>query len=269
MVLSMQKCIAVFTEICYSTFEIQKTTNKEDNIMYHYVYLLEFPDKMLYVGAHSCKFSPQLDSCYLGSGRHLPKNRNRFNCKKTIIGEYLTRKEAMDAELAYIIKHDCVTSKAYYNARLRTFDRHGVTKETCPGAATSSRIQKGVTKHDSAAIRKRGQNFKQYVGKNRTPALLDADRRRGETIRGTKNLAKGHPGTANPAFTPWYYITPAGDYHEVYSTTRKDFAPQLGLTPRQIEHRFHHTNIHKPGKTKPAKGFTFGTLPVPVNTDTV
>lgn len=227
--------------------------------MRHYVYLLEFQDGMKYVGARSCNFDPKLDTCYLGSGSHLPKDRNRFNCKKTVLKEYSNREAAIAAESTYIKEHDCVTSERYYNVRISTFDRYG----------TTGKKQKRNKKLDQKALKIRAEKCKQYKGKNRTPALLDADRRRGNTIRGIKNPKKSNPGIENGGFTPWYYITPEGDYHEMHSITRKDFAPQIGLTPRQMEHRFHHTNIHKPGRTKPAKNWIFGTLPRPINTDTV
>ena len=227
--------------------------------MRHYVYLLEFQDGMKYVGARSCNFDPKLDTCYLGSGRHLPKDRNIFNCKKTVLKEYLSREAAITAEITYIKEHACVVSKRYYNTRISTFDRYG----------TTGKKQNRNKELDQKALKIRAEKFKQYKGKNRTPALLDADIRRGNTIRGTKNPAKGLSGIANNGFTPWYYITPAGDYHEMYSVTRKDFAPTIGLTPRQMEHRFHHSNIHKAGRTKPSKGWIFGTLPRPINTDVI
>ena len=231
--------------------------------MYHYTYLIEFTDGMKYVGAKSRLFHPNLDVCYLGSGKALPINRTPQNCIKTVLAIYTTRKEATDAEIAYIDKHNCCASPEYYNIRRRTYDRHGCTKESCSGAAISSKIQQGRSAKTHKYLKEKGEKFKQYTGNNRTPALLDADKRRGDTIRGTKNPAKGHPGISNNGFTPWYYVTPTGDYHEVYSITRKDFASKIGLTPRQIEHRFHYSNIHKPGKTKPLKGWVFGTLPKP------
>lgn len=227
--------------------------------MRHYTYLLEFSNNMKYIGVHSCNFAPELDVCYLGSGRYLPKDRNRFNCKKTVLKEYPSRKEALEAEISYIKQHDCVNSDKYYNVRVSTFDRYS--------QQTKNKNRNKTV--DIKALQIRAENFKQYTGENRTPALLDADHRRAETIRGTKNPKKSNPGIKNGGFTPWYYITPEGDYHEMFSITRKDFAPQIGLTPRQMEHRFHHTNMHKPGRTKPAKNWIFGTLPRPINTDAV
>ena len=44
--------------------------------MYHYAYLLTFPDGMKYVGARSIHFQPELDVTYLGSGKALPKDRH-------------------------------------------------------------------------------------------------------------------------------------------------------------------------------------------------
>lgn len=231
--------------------------------MYHYVYLLEFTNGKKYVGARSRKFKPELDVNYLGSGRDLPVNRTTKTCKKTILSTFNSRKQAIQAEIEYIDKHNCCDSPIYYNKRRKTTDRYGHTKEVCGGSAASSQKQRGRSKATHPYLKEKGIAFKKYTGSNRTPALLDADKRRGETIRGTKNKAKGRSGVINNGFTPWYYITPEGDYHEIYSITRQEFAARIGLTARQIGHRFHYTNMHKPCISHVCRGWVFGTLPKP------
>lgn len=59
--------------------------------MYHYCYLLEFPDGMKYVGAKSSKLRPDLDTTYLGSGKDLPKDRHDYRhlINKTILGHLI------------------------------------------------------------------------------------------------------------------------------------------------------------------------------------
>jgi len=234
--------------------------------MYHYVYLLTFPDGKKYVGAKSRSFHPDLDECYLGSGKNLPKNRTRHNCTKKILGIYPTRTEAISAEIAYIEKYDCVNSPDYYNARRRTYDRHGATKETCSGAKISSELQAGRSKNTHEYLRKKGEKFKQYMGENRTKALKDADKRRGETIQGTKNPAKGHSGISNCAFIPWYYITPEGLMVEKHTLTKKEFAIQQGQPPLKIAQLIHR-KAHKIQKKGYFKGWVFGDLPRPTVTE--
>ena len=86
-----------------------------------------------------------------------------------------------------------------------------------------------------------------------------------EKLTGVKNPAKGHVGIKNNGFKPWYSISPEGIYREHLEMTKQEFAESLGVTQRQIIHRFHYTNEHKIAKSKPLKGWTFGNLPKPSN----
>jgi len=47
---------------------------------------------------------------------------------------------------------------------------------------------------------------------------------------------------------------------EVHNKSKQDYAVKLGVTPRQLGHRFHYTNEHKEAKGLPLKGYTFGNL---------
>lgn len=220
--------------------------------MYHYVYLLEFNNGMKYVGLHSTVIKPELDTCYLGSGKALPY-RTPDTCKKTILKQFESRLQAYEYEANLIQEWDCVASPNFYNLRYKTHDKYG--------SVLSDEHKKLISNTHKG--RKRTEYGKKYSGAGRTPAQKDGDRRAGEKIRGTKNPAKGIPGIFNNGFIPWYYITPQGDYHEMYEITKQDFAPTIGVTPRQLIHRFHYTNEHKPAKGKPLKGWTFGNLPRP------
>ena len=234
--------------------------------MYHYVYLLEFPDGMQYVGAKSRSFHPDLDECYLGSGRYLPIDRTRHNCIKKVIGIYPTRAAAITAEIAYIKQYDCVKSPKYYNVRIRTFDKYGISSKQCEGTKHSGDLQRNRSKHTHAYLKEKGIKFKQYTGVNRTKALKDADIRRGNKIRGTKNKSKGHVGVTNTAFTPWYYVSSDGVYHEMYSTTKADFSLSNGLGRSSIS-TIAARSEHKKLKKGKFKGFIFGNLPRPMATE--
>lgn len=211
--------------------------------MNHYLYLLTFPDGRKYVGARSTKLPPELDASYLGSGKALPE-RTRHTCIKEILGEYPNRRELLAAETKYIDDHDCVNSTGFYNLRRRNYDKHGKGHEYYRGGNTPEAIAR-------ANIIRRT-----YVGSNRTPAQLAHDAR----MRGKKTgpcEAKGHPGISNSAFKPWFYITPEGTRIEVRDCTKKDYAKILGVTPRQLQHRFHKTNIGKKASHPPLKGYLF------------
>jgi len=209
---------------------------------------------MKYIGCRSTKLGPTLDACYLGSGKALPE-RTIKSCIKTVLAEFPTREEAIQAEIDYIKDNDCVNSPDYYNLRLATYDRHGT--EGTP-------VNTGRTKETHEYIVSANEKRKQYVGEYRTPAQKAADNRARGVSTGP-NPAKGKIGINNSGFNPWYLIDPKGNYLEIM-IPKQDYAEKLGVTPRQLGHRFHHTNMHKPAKQGPLKGWTFGNLPRPTNT---
>ena len=219
-------------------------------MQYHYVYTLQFTDGMKYIGLHSTNIKPDLDTCYLGSGSALPKGRTYQTCKKKIVQVFDNRQEAVDLEIQLIKKYDAVDSGEFYNQRLKTHDKHG-SSLTEEHKAEISKTQKG---------RSRALYEQKYSGDGRTPAQKAGDKSAGDKIRGIKNPAKGLSGSTNNGFNPWYYITPEGVRVEVHSESKQDYAAKLGVTPRQLGHRFHYTNEHKEAKTLPLKGWTFGNL---------
>jgi predicted GIY-YIG superfamily endonuclease len=228
--------------------------------MNHYTYLLTFNDGMLYVGVHSTHLDPELDVTYRGSGTELPVIRDESICTKTILALHDSREDAVNAEIQYILEHGCVESEHYYNQRLKTFDKYGQKAETHPNIRSMQSKLKGRTEDTHGYLRGTAQKLSNYCGENRTPAQKAADVRLSETTKGIPNSKKGHKGISNQAFTPWYFIDDLGNKTEVYDITKKDYASTLGLTPRQMEHRFHYTNIDKPKKSGILKGWIFGNL---------
>lgn len=236
--------------------------------MNHYVYILSFIDGKKYVGVHSTVNRPEDDICYLGSGIDLPK-RTIHSCTKVILATYATREEATKAEEDYILAFNCVNSDQYYNKRIHNYDKFGKHSiDVCAGTASMAQKLKGRSKESHSYIEKVAEKLKKYKGFARTPAQLNADKTKGFKTRGIKDPRKGKPGTSNNGFSPWYYITPEGDYNEVHHMTKQEFAPTIGVTPRQLGHRFHHTNMHKVAKSKPLRGWTFGDLPRVTDSDT-
>lgn len=210
---------------------------------------------MKYVGAKSTNIKPELDTTYLGSGRLLPKDRhdNRHTVNKVIIGNFATRDELMEFERNFIIQNNCCKDTQWYNQRVKTYDLHGALGHN-NSKSTLASITQGLTM------------TKRYGNGFRTPAQIDGAKRMAVTNTGTKNPFKGHLGTSNSGFVPWYYITPMGDYVEVLDKTKRELAKELGFTERQLTNGFHHTNIHKKARTLPRKGWTFGNLPKPTET---
>lgn len=230
--------------------------------MNHYTYLLEFPNGMKYVGVRSTHLEPVLDTCYLGSGRALPE-RSPSSCTKTILEQFPTREQAVQAEYEYLVKHGCCESDEYYNVRLKNYDKHGLTAADCPGIARSGTFHKGRKWNmslDSANLLR---------GDSRTPAQKAGAIKMRQALTGVKNPKKGLPGIVNNGFIPWYYISPTREYVEVYDQTKEDLAASLGFTRRQLIHGFHHSNIHQKARTLPRKGWTFGNLPRPTPSDDV
>lgn len=218
--------------------------------MNHYSYLLEFSNGMRYYGARSTELDPQLDASYLGSGKALPEDRYTTNRPvKTVTNTFNTRKELLEHEKEFLILNRCCTDAGWYNRRLTSTDRHGISNPW--------------NQHKVNNKEKFSRTYSERYKGNRSPAMLAAHARTAELIRGVLNPAKGHKGITNAAFKPWYYITPKGEYVEVLDTTIKDMGNKLGLTTRQISNRFSSVNINKPAKTKPLKGWVFGYLPRP------
>ena len=227
--------------------------------MYHYTYLIVFPDGKMYIGARSTLIKPELDTLYLGSGRYLPE-RTPQTCTKHILGLYDSRHELIQAEIDLIDLNNAVNSEQYYNKRRKVYDKFGLTTNTCEGVALTTSKLTGRTKETHEYIRQANIKRSSYSGSNRTPAQIEGQKRCAETIRGTTNPLKACKGVDNGGFNPWYYIKPDGTRIEVWVTPKQDYAHLLGLTPRQLGHRFHHTNIGKPGKTGKTKGWVFGNI---------
>lgn len=218
--------------------------------MYHYAYLLTFPNGKKYIGARSFHLKPELDTTYLGSGKALPKGRHDYRdlVQKDILQVFDTRKELLEFEKNFIKSNNCIEDENWYNLRLSTFDRHG--QKTPNRKPYDKQTTSGNT------LKRRYRNY-------RTPAQIDGTERMKKALTGVSNPAKGHKGISNSGFIPWYYITPNGDYVEVFDKTKKEMAKELGFTERQLGHGFHHTNEHQCAKSMPRKGWTFGNLPRP------
>ena len=218
--------------------------------MYHYAYLLTFPDGKKYIGARSTNLRPELDTCYLGSGRALPKDRlDTRNVGKTILAVFPTREELMSYEKSLIVMNDCVASEDWLNLRTATFDRHG--------SVPWNKGLKGIPNTHSATF------IERYCKGYRSPAQIEGAKSMREKLTGVKNPGKAHHGTDNASFKPWYYITPEGNYVEIRDRTKEEMAAEFGVTFRQLTHRFHHSNQHRRARYKTLKGYTFGNLPRP------
>lgn len=227
--------------------------------MHHYTYLITFPDGMQYVGMHTSQNEPHLDVCYLGSGSHLPTDRNWKSCTKEILGVYNTREEAFQAEAEYIQKFDCIASDAYYNCRVRTFDKYGQRKHTDENIAAMAHKLRGRTKDTHKYMQAMATKHSWYAGENRTPAQKLGDAIRREKNKGA-NPAKGHHKTDNQGFVPWYYTNELGVTTNVYDVTKQDYAERLGITKRQIAYYTSSVYAGIPIKRGPLKGWIFGNL---------
>lgn len=159
----------------------------------------------------------------------------------------------MQYEIDIIVLNDCVQSDEWYNLRHRTHDKHGST-------LSPEHRQLISETHRGRERRAYGQR---YSGEGRTLAQRAGDKAAADKLRGTKNPAKGSPGVKNQGFNPWYYITPDGECVEVLDVPKLDYATRLGVSPRQLGHRFHYTNEHRASRSHVLRGWIFGNLPRP------
>jgi hypothetical protein len=223
---------------------------------------------MKYIGVRSCNGLPEKDIKYNGSSKIIPLNISITGIKN-ILQIFDTRHQAVQYEANLHKKHNVKLSPLYYNQVNQTsikFDQQGCTAKTHKHVAKMANKLKGRTATTHEYIRKANEKRKALSGNNRTSAQIAGQIKVANTIRGTKNPKKACKGIQNGGFNEWYYITPKGVYHEVKHLPKQDFADKLGVTPRQLGHRFHHTNMHKKAKTPPLKGYIFGNLPMPTNT---
>lgn len=95
------------------------------NTIYHYTYLLEFPNGMLYQGVRSSNVEPELDD-YYGSSKYIPKD---IIPNKTILTLHETREDAVLEEVRYHSEHDVKLNNLYYNKANQKsdgFDTYGI-----------------------------------------------------------------------------------------------------------------------------------------------
>lgn len=95
--------------------------------MHHYTYEITYKSGKKYIGVRSCKCLPEEDVKYVGSSKHTPNKTEIVS--KLIINNYLTRKEALLAEIQLHREKDIANNPDYYNRAIQTstgFDTTGV-----------------------------------------------------------------------------------------------------------------------------------------------
>lgn len=193
--------------------------------MHHYTYEIVFENGMKYVGVRSCKCEPHEDN-YLGSSKIIPPELYP-TCEKHILKTFPTRIEALYDEIRMHDELDIALNPKYYNQVKQTskkFDQQGTTKETHKHIAAMAEKLRGRSKKDYKYIEEAAKKKSSLRGSNRTEAQILGQIKCQKTITGTKNPAKGNPSTAHPRYRPWYYITPQGEYVEIYDTVRNYIA---------------------------------------------
>lgn len=189
--------------------------------MNHYTYEIEFENGMKYVGVRSCKCEVEQDS-YLGSSKVVPPELYE-TCTKRILNTFETRIEALYDEIRLHEELDIAVNENYYNQVKQTsgkFDQQGTTKETHKHIMSMAEKLKGRSKENYEYLEVSSKKKSSLRGANRTEAQKQADLKQSEKSKGSKNSKKGNPSTDHPRYRPWYYITPEGEYIEVYDTVR-------------------------------------------------
>lgn len=213
--------------------------------MNHYTYEIKFENGMKYLGVRSCK-CPIEEDVYTGSSKLIPSELYA-TCEKTILATFSTRIDAQQDEIKRHAELDVARNPEYYN---------GVN------AKSTGFSPIGLTKSHSENVRKRAEKFRAYRGANRTEAQKEADLKVSKFQKGRKCPEKGNSGMDNHKVKPWYYITPQGDYVEVYDSIRSYLLTHevfKDWKPSKIYERI-STKPHIPGVRGALKGYTFGYL---------
>lgn len=95
--------------------------------MNHYTYLLTYSDGLKYIGVRSCKKPVEEDVAYNGSSLYAPKH---LVVSKEILGQFLTREEAIAHEIQLHEQYDVGRSPLFYNRCKQTsikFDTSGAS----------------------------------------------------------------------------------------------------------------------------------------------
>ena len=198
--------------------------------MHHYTYEIEFENGMKYIGVRSCKVAIEKDS-YYGSSKIIPAELYA-TCNKTILGVFSTRVEALQDEIRRHEELNIGVNPLYYNQVKQTavgFDQSGTTKETHEHVRRMAEKLKGRTREQYEYLVESSKKSATRRGSNRTDKQKAADLVLKNT-KGIKNSAKGNSGPNSPKFRPWYYITPLGEYTEVYTSIR-DFVMTASVLP--------------------------------------
>lgn len=189
--------------------------------MNHYTYKIEFENGMKYIGVRSCKCPIPKDS-YYGSSKVIPAELYA-TCTKTILNTFNTRIEALQDEIKLHEELDVAVNSNYYNQVKQTsekFNQQGTTKETHEHIARMAEKLKERSKTTHAYLETSGKKSASLRGERRTNVQKKADALVSQQQKGIKNPAKGNPGIEHPKFKPWYYVTPEGEYYEVFDSVR-------------------------------------------------
>lgn len=167
--------------------------------MYHYVYLLiNTTTNHMYIGKRSCNIHPDLDTAYMSSSKHVPKEQ----CDKIILSLHSSSQEALEEEIRLHNLYDVGINPMFYNKAKQTsisFDTTGISIPMKPEIKVKiSLSNKGVKK---TLTHEQREKLKVHLAQFRTSAVR---KKASETL-----IARGsNKGTNNSQFTPWYISTP-------------------------------------------------------------
>lgn len=227
--------------------------------MNHYTYKITFENGMKYIGVRSCKCEINEDT-YLGSSKVIPSELYS-TCVKEILGVFSTRVEAIANEIKLHGELDIALNPEYYNQvkqSAKLFDQQGTTKETHNHIREMANKLKGRTISTHPYLGVKGKQASSKRGLNRTQAQLEADKQVSLTQKGIKNPLKGNSGADNPQFKPWYFITPFGEYYEVFTSIR-EYCSSSEWSYTAVS-RAIRENSNLPMLRGNLKGYVFGTL---------
>jgi hypothetical protein len=254
---------------------------------YHYVYLIDYPNGMKYIGVRSCNCEISEDS-YLGSGFHIPEDVKLLGIK-TILSIHSTREEAFTEEIRLHAELDVKNNPNYYNQCNSTSTKFYPSEEALKRSAETRR---GRTKESHDYIRKQVEARKVYVGDNRTEAqkaqfsaekmpermkkyhetlattmsdpvkaakIKEARVRGGKSCTGIPNPKKSNPGLKHGRAVPWYYVTPDGIRVDVFDSVRGFYKKNPNTLPMSKDLVMKYLREGLP-KSRKDEGWDFGKI---------
>ena len=222
--------------------------------MHHYTYLIwHKSSRMKYIGVRSSTLTPNNDTDYWGSSKHLPVDVATTH-KKRVLKTFSTRKEALQHEIYLHNKYDVAVNPYFYNKAKQTstgFDTAGThmseelkskislsLKNREFSLETRQKISKAIKSRVVSEEAKKNMSKAQkalaatpgYVSPSKGVPLSESTKKKlSESIKAIRANKPNYK--ASPRFKPWFILdTITGIKQEFLTETKEDYAKRAGIS---------------------------------------